>query len=128
MARKGSKRRGGGSFARVNGTGYYNRSYGSTYHTPPSYTPEAMNALQANIDKAVAEGRAMRHTSDVLYDPAMGNVQGGSVSFKPDGVNHQTYYGGGQHVSWNVNPDGSVTGLHPTDQNAPNNDPSRHNW
>ena len=92
---------------------------------PPQYDEGVMDQLQANIAKRQTEDAA-RYPQGTLYDPAMGSVQGGQVSFNPNGVNHQTYYGDGVHVSWNVNPDGSVSGVHPTDQNAAKNDPGRH--
>lgn len=49
-----------------------------------------------------------------LYDSGMGDMRGGSVEFDRDdsGKDHHVAYGDGGHLSWDVDRDGNVSGVH----------------
>ena len=68
-----------------------------------------------------------QRASGTLYQADMGDNLGGSAHFKNDGSVHQTVYDrqGGGRYSWNQRADGSVDGLHFTDQDG-RNEQQRH--
>ena len=68
-----------------------------------------------------------QRASGTLYHADMGENVAGAAHFMDDGSVHQTVYdrGGGGRYSWNQRADGSVDGLHFTDQDG-RNDRQRH--